>query len=300
MQMSADIDLTSTHLQYGAEAYHSDVAANVSGVVRQTVLRDGLTIVSACLHLASELSSQVLLPPGLSLSMVLEGQSLLADEDFHGSNTYTFDLSTRSRWRRLQAASGQVIRFVSLSASLDRLQSLGLDGIVSGDFIAHRGRMPDRIASLASLLYRREPASPTMSLLREAAGLELVGRLLDSHDSGPGCSDGLGPQERRALDQVQAIIDAELDADLTLAALARRVGLGRSRLKTLYRQRYGTPVGASIIEARLMHAHRLLSADARRVAEVAYAVGYTPAHFATAFRRRFGYAPSLVRRAKPG
>jgi len=47
----------------------------------------------------------------------------------------------------------------------------------------------------------------------------------------------------------------------------------------------------SIKEARLNEAHRMLSDEESNVSTVAYGVGFSPAHFSIAFRKRYGVSP---------
>lgn len=120
-----DMELTALHLEHGAEEYQASRPAIVQGTVHHTSLRDGLSVVSAQFALETALSSSVLLPPGLAVSLVLGGQAALRDGQCHGPGTYIIDLSTASRWRRLHAEAGQCFSFVSLNAPLHALDRLG-------------------------------------------------------------------------------------------------------------------------------------------------------------------------------
>ncbi|WP_164170722.1 helix-turn-helix domain-containing protein, partial [Stenotrophomonas maltophilia] len=48
-------------------------------------------------------------------------------------------------------------------------------------------------------------------------------------------------------------------------------------------------------EYRLREAHRMLCDEEANVSTVAYRVGYSPAHFSIAFRKRYGISPSEIR-----
>ncbi|MBP0645475.1 helix-turn-helix domain-containing protein, partial [Mycobacterium tuberculosis] len=48
-------------------------------------------------------------------------------------------------------------------------------------------------------------------------------------------------------------------------------------------------------EYRLRTAHAMLCAEDANVSTVAYRVGYSPAHFSIAFRKRYGISPSDIR-----
>jgi AraC family transcriptional activator of pyochelin receptor len=80
-----------------------------------------------------------------------------------------------------------------------------------------------------------------------------------------------------------------------LSALAQYVGLNSQKLNRGFRHIFGSTVYSFLQDYRLEEAYRLLSTSEMSVSEVAYHVGYGPAHFATAFRERFGVSPSQMR-----
>lgn len=87
-----------------------------------------------------------------------------------------------------------------------------------------------------------------------------------------------------------------LDQPPSLAELGRDVGLSTSKLTLGFRRAFGTTVFGILQEHRLQQAHRLIASGQMTVSEAAYRVGYSPAHFATIFRQRFGVSPSKLRR----
>lgn len=89
--------------------------------------------------------------------------------------------------------------------------------------------------------------------------------------------------------------------DLTPAWLAGKLGLSRSQLYLTF-QPFGG-VAQFILRRRLAAAHAALSnpADLRRIGEIGYACGFaTDAHFAKAFRARYGVTATSVRRSSSG
>ncbi len=88
---------------------------------------------------------------------------------------------------------------------------------------------------------------------------------------------------------------AFLDNPPTLEELAHTAGMNRRKLTQGFRSVFGASVFEYLQEYRLREAHRLLCSEELNVSTVAYRVGYSPAHFATAFRKRFGVSPSEVR-----
>jgi len=113
----------------------------------------------------------------------------------------------------------------------------------------------------------------------------------------PGEDGGRGPLENRVAYRVRRHIEEHLGSpDLSPATICSALGVSRP---TLYRAfARGGGIMNYIQRRRLEVVHVRLSdaADGRRVAELALEAGFSShAHFSTAFRRRFGYAPRDAR-----
>lgn len=106
-----------------------------------------------------------------------------------------------------------------------------------------------------------------------------------------------GSKERELFQAIRQYLDEQYANPPTLVALARLFGLNDFKLKKGFREQFGTTVFGYIAEKRLTVARYLLEATETPVHEVGENVGFSnPAHFATAFRKKFGVAPSQVRR----
>jgi AraC family transcriptional activator of pyochelin receptor len=81
----------------------------------------------------------------------------------------------------------------------------------------------------------------------------------------------------------------------SLNALASHVGMSPRKLTAGFRKVFGTSVFGYLHEHRLNEAHRMLSDEESNVSTVAYGVGFSPAHFSIAFRKRYGVSPSEIR-----
>jgi AraC-like DNA-binding protein len=89
---------------------------------------------------------------------------------------------------------------------------------------------------------------------------------------------------------------AQLDATPELASLARAVGTNTHRLNLAFRQCVGLTVFDFLREERMKEARRLLCETALDIQTIAGALGYgTRRNFSTAFRKRFGLAPTALR-----
>lgn len=100
------------------------------------------------------------------------------------------------------------------------------------------------------------------------------------------------------------VASADLEAELGLTDIARRVGMSPFHLHRLYRKAYGLTPAEHRLEARLRLARQMILAGAA-IAEVAVALGFADqSHLNRAFRRLMGVPPGAwirqVRRVPPG
>ena len=132
-------------------------------------------------------------------------------------------------------------------------------------------------------------------LFLESRILELV-VLASEADTGAVSKIDIRSSDAAKLDEVKNIILEDVSASLCIADLAGAVGLNVMKLKRGFKARFGRTIRQYVIDRRLEEAHALLSDSDLQIAQVAYRVGYTPAHFAHAFRKRFGVNPTEARR----
>lgn len=103
------------------------------------------------------------------------------------------------------------------------------------------------------------------------------------------------PDERRLRCAVD-YIEAHLDEDLSLAAIASAACMSVSWLKTSFRATVGKPVWAYVQERRLERARLLLSDPDLSLAQIAYDCGFSShSHMTRLFKRRYGVPPTAMR-----
>lgn len=106
---------------------------------------------------------------------------------------------------------------------------------------------------------------------------------------------GRAPTDARVL-RVQRLMVQQLDQPHTLSSLADYVGLSPSRLAHRFSEAVGMAPMKHLESLRLDRARQLLSVTDAPVAEVARRTGFPNAfHFATRFRKRFGFPPREFR-----
>lgn len=93
-------------------------------------------------------------------------------------------------------------------------------------------------------------------------------------------------------------VRGQLDAEHSLAALAALVGMDVRRFTSAFHDAFGLSPWQYVMRMRLDEAARRLWYGTAPVTEVALATGFaSSSHFATAFARRFGVAPTRYRAA---
>jgi len=104
----------------------------------------------------------------------------------------------------------------------------------------------------------------------------------------------LSPADMERLHAVHAMLCTQLAHPPTLHACAAMAGMNVNKLKSGFRQMFGTSVYAFSKNQRLEQARLLLESGALPVKSVAHQFGYSAAGFSTVFRQRFGVSPSAL------
>ena len=115
----------------------------------------------------------------------------------------------------------------------------------------------------------------------------------------PRHEDARAARLMRRVERAVELIEAEYGRALTLAELARAARMSTYHFARAFRALTGLPPHRYLTAVRLRHAARLLDQGAS-VTFTCYEVGFgSPSHFVTAFRKRYGFTPSEVRRGAP-
>ncbi|RXZ81033.1 AraC family transcriptional regulator [Paenibacillaceae bacterium] len=96
-----------------------------------------------------------------------------------------------------------------------------------------------------------------------------------------------------ALHRAKEILHANLLTPPGLGELSKQVCLNEYKLKKGFKELFGLPVHAYVIDLRLTAAYYMLEEGAMNITEAAYAVGFSKAgHFSEQFKRKYGMKPS--------
>lgn len=151
--------------------------------------------------------------------------------------------------------------------------------------------------ALASQIATCQMDGPIRDIYLGGKALELAALSVQilSGDQGLQSKDCITSREVEQVHAARSILIGALQNPPSLDQLALQVGMNRRKLTVGFRKVFGTSVFCYLQEYRLCEAHRMLCDEEANVSTVAHMVGYSPAHFATAFRKRYGISPKDIR-----
>ena len=256
------------------------------------------------------------LQPGLTLLLLLEGEFEATVEDTlvqcsarRGPVGRIISVSRPATLRR-RSARGRYVRKVTVQVPLSWFEGYGgVDG---------ESTLSRELAAFMRIPVNVKEWEPSVGAVRAAEDLmarggngDMLASIAGSRDMLTMLSDALAgfrneaqramPRHVRARDVVRAqtareLILRSLDDGLHLPDIAEQTGMSVSTLQRVFRDCYGQTVMEFARVRRLEMARELLDREGLSVGDVAQRAGYSsPANFATAFHREFGYPPSQVK-----
>lgn len=153
-------------------------------------------------------------------------------------------------------------------------------------------KMQPAMAMVASQMFHCPLRETYKGLYLEGKLLELLALEMEHFDSPREKSLSYKPEEIRRLQQGRHILEERVHNPPTLSQLARMVGLNEKKLKSGFRDLFGSTVYGYYQAQRMVKALSLFDDQYLGVSEAAMAVGYTNiSHFSAAFRKHFGIRP---------
>jgi AraC family transcriptional activator of pyochelin receptor len=243
---------------------------------------------------------------GLKIGVILDGRQSLELDDrpavmVAGPSLLIASNSGEHMQRRTGLAGGHV-RMALLQFDLAFVESefgaqfSTLHGLVEGD--AGLWVRPASPSLCALALQMAEPvvAESLHRLYLAGKALELAAVALDTVLGDVPARPVRMPQRTaERIREARDIMLSRLQDPPGLPELARMTGLNPTNLTSGFRQLFGASVFGYLQEHRLQRAYALIASGEMTVAEAAFQVGYTPAHFSGLFRKRFGLPPSALR-----
>jgi AraC-like DNA-binding protein len=302
-----------SYIDHGRERALHFPAQLGKGTIRTLCLRDGVTLVMtdvcplATLEIdwASETNS-----PFFELHLHLHGTSVAtfdqtnAEYRITGGEVGCSYINSSEISGRIVYSAQQRVTMVEVSVQAPAFEQLG-------------DQLPIRAArqTLPGFHLQRSALTPTMQaalyqvlqcpftgaarqIYLEGKALELLGLYLAEQCSVAGRSAvSLRPDDVDRIHAAKTLLLTQLDNPPTLIELARQVGMNDCKLKSGFKQVFGTTVFGCLHAHRMEQAHQLLLEGRLTVLEVALAVGYaSPSRFSVAFKQTFGVNPSALGR----
>ncbi len=105
------------------------------------------------------------------------------------------------------------------------------------------------------------------------------------------------PRDVERMYAVREHILTHLNGSYTLTNLAQQFGTNEFTLKKGFKEVFGTTVFNFWSEAKMEEAKKMLLEGELNISQVSDKIGYkNPQHFSTAFKRKFGYVPSQLKK----
>lgn len=188
----------------------------------------------------------------------------------------------------------------ALHADFVRGMEEELDKSPSGAFHTLHGIDDPDLRSLLLLLAKESDAGGRCGpLYAESLVVALATRLLfAARLEKPARNERTFPLPPRPLRRVLERMQASLSADLDLATLAAESGYSRAHFLRTFRAATGQTPHRYLLDLRLEKARELVANKSMPLIDIAADCGFSShAHLTTAFRSRFGVAPSEYRRS---
>jgi AraC-like DNA-binding protein len=251
-----------------------------------------------------------ILKPGFYLSIILEGSGEGGPLKGEGRQQYgeneLIAMVLREPTRCGSAGCrGAHMRAIGIAFPIVSIRALGLEPDFHRLFhqtdrslLNMKAKAPPRIQAVASEMLAPTIEGHAGQLLLGAQAMEILIRSLFVLRHQVELDGPIGHRRDR-LQVVRESMAANLGHPWSIAELANIAGFSRRIFERQFRAAYGVSAADYLRGLRLEAAKEALVHQKMSIAEAAYYVGYGhPANFATAFKRRFGCAPSQCRDEK--
>lgn len=267
-------------------------------------VRDGMQSFTCDLHLTEPLRIAKVLPESLCLVQVLDGEwtHRIQGRDHHyrpgAPLVLGLDEATEAI-DRLPVNARARMAGLRISASLLRelddheqgsLQSL-LD-LQRSPTRLHRFERCQALGSLLQSLYHNPYEGALGRLHRESLALGMLVELATHLRETPVRAIAARRPGRDLAHEARDLLDNHLDEPPSSEELARRLGVGQTTLRRLFKAEFGLTMLDYLRDRRLDTARLLLREGRLQIAQIAWRVGYRcPTNFAHAYKARFGCSP---------
>ncbi len=136
------------------------------------------------------------------------------------------------------------------------------------------------------------------ALMVEARAIELLCFTMQQLSDAPS-SQAIRARDLQRVKDVCALLDDPEGRAMSIRDLCRAVAWNETQMTECFKQVTGTTISHYRQQVRMEEARRMLASSDASVTEIALTIGFEhPSNFAKAFKKTFGYAPSVGRPRK--
>jgi AraC-like DNA-binding protein len=161
-------------------------------------------------------------------------------------------------------------------------------------------KLSSQAIALGEAIFDNPYNGKSKQFYREAKVIELLAYQIDELTKTDQDPDSTGvkltAREETLIEYCHQLLLSSLENPPSLIELAREIGMSDYRLKSGFRQRYGTTPNRFVVEHRMTKAKELIKRGDMTVSEVASAVGFSSlGSFSNSFYEKFGVRPSELK-----
>lgn len=159
---------------------------------------------------------------------------------------------------------------------------------------------PSLVHLLKALVAEADAGNPAglafVEAVTSAVGRQLVRHAGTNRPPAPPARGGLSPAARR---RALELMEAKLDARLTVETLAREVGLSAAHFARAFKETLGQAPHQFLLSLRLERARRLLEMPGAELSRIALGAGFADqSHLTRLFKRQYGITPGALLRSR--
>jgi AraC-like DNA-binding protein len=161
-------------------------------------------------------------------------------------------------------------------------------------------KLSSQAIALGEAIFDNPYSGKSKQFYREAKVIELLAYQIDELTREEPDTDSTGvkltAREETLIEYCHQLLLSSLENPPSLIELAREIGMSDYRLKSGFRQKYGTTPNRFVVEHRMTKAKELIKRGNMTVSEVAMAVGFSSlGSFSNSFYEKFGVRPSELK-----
>lgn len=190
---------------------------------------------------------------------------------------------------------------VSIAISIEKLHQLFSAQAEHIDFLSAENQnnkyysqtsIPSRLMDVLYQIDSEDLHHSVKMLYLKGKIYELLSLFFNPQQKTESCPFLNDEENRVKIRKAKDILVRQMTTPPHLPELAHQVGLNLKKLKTGFKQMYGTTVYGFLNEHRMKTAQQLLKSNHMNINEISSFIGYSnPSHFIAAFKKRFGVTP---------